>query len=235
MHWYTWWKICYPKNEGGMGFRDLYSFNLAMLSKQCWRLITNPESLCARVLKAKYFPNSSLLQATLKNDASFTWQSIMKGLETFKLGYNWRIGTGERINIWSEPWVPASPDRRVISPRGHTVLTLVSDLIDPSTGQWDEGLLQTVFNPVDVGRILQIPLNLNAFDDFIAWHPERKGYSQFAWHTEYNGCKLLRHVQISTKGRVDQMSQKYGLHYGNSRSHVKSLFFAGELFMVYCR
>ena len=67
-----------------MGFRDLYSFNLAMLSKQIWRLITNPDSLCARVLKAKYFPNNSLLQATLKKGASFTWQSIMKGLETFK-------------------------------------------------------------------------------------------------------------------------------------------------------
>ena len=72
MHWYTWWKMCYPKNEGGMGFRDLYSFNLAMLSKQCWRLIINPGSLCARVLKAKYYPNVSLLQATLKKGASFT-------------------------------------------------------------------------------------------------------------------------------------------------------------------
>ena len=72
MHWYSWWKLCYPKSEGGMGFRDLYSFNLAMLSKQCWRLLNNLDSLCAKVLKAKYFPNGSLLQATLKNGASFT-------------------------------------------------------------------------------------------------------------------------------------------------------------------
>lgn len=94
-----------------MGFRDLYSFNLAMLSKQVWRLITNPDSLCARVLKAKYYPNGSLLQASLKSGASFTWQSIMKGLETFKLGYIWRIGTGENVRIWSDPWIPTSPDR----------------------------------------------------------------------------------------------------------------------------
>ena len=66
MHWYSWWKLCFPKSEGGMGFRDLYSFNLAMLAKQCWRLITDPDSLCARVLKAKYYPNGSLLQATPK-------------------------------------------------------------------------------------------------------------------------------------------------------------------------
>ena len=159
-----------------MGFRDLYSFNLAMLSKQIWRLITNPDSLCARVLKAKYFPNNSLLQATLKNGASFTWQSIMKGLETFKLSYIWRIGTGENVQIWTDPWIPMSPDRRVVSPRGQTRLTKVNDLIDPMTGKWDEELIQSIFNHVDTTRILQIPLNYGAFDDFIAWHPEQRGW-----------------------------------------------------------
>ena len=89
----------FQKNEGGMGFRDLYSFNLAMLAKQCWRLITNPDSLVAKVLKAKYYPNGTLLDATPKNGSSFTWQSILKGLDTFKKGYIWRIGTGEDVNI----------------------------------------------------------------------------------------------------------------------------------------
>ena len=67
MHWYAWWKLCYPKNEGGMGFRDFHSFNLAMLAKQGWRLINDPESLCARVLRAKYYPNGDLLKADRKS------------------------------------------------------------------------------------------------------------------------------------------------------------------------
>ena len=35
---------------------DLHLFNLAMLAWQGWRLLTNPESLCAQVLRPKYFP-----------------------------------------------------------------------------------------------------------------------------------------------------------------------------------
>jgi len=101
IHWQEWWKMCLPKSQGGMGFRDLQSFNLAMLAKQVWRLLSDPESLCARVLRAQYYPDGKLLQATKKNGSSFTWQSIMVGLECFKLGYIWRVGDGSQINIWT--------------------------------------------------------------------------------------------------------------------------------------
>ena len=45
---------------GGLGFRDLHLFNLAMLARQGWRLIQDPDSLCGQILRAKY---GSLLTA----------------------------------------------------------------------------------------------------------------------------------------------------------------------------
>ena len=86
--------MCVPKKEGGMGFRDIHCFNLALLAKQAWRLLDAPESLCATILRAKYYPDGDLLNATLKKKASYTWQSIMEGVKTLKLGHIWRIRDG---------------------------------------------------------------------------------------------------------------------------------------------
>lgn len=57
LHWRSWKWLSSPKFLGGMGFKDISIFNQAMLGKQCWRLLTKANSLCARVLKGSYYPN----------------------------------------------------------------------------------------------------------------------------------------------------------------------------------
>jgi hypothetical protein len=133
MHWNAWWKLCYPKSEGGMGFRDFHSFNLATLAKLPWRLINEPNYLCSRVLRAKYYLDGDILKAGPKAGASFTWQSSLAGIPTLKRGLIWRVSDGESINIWNDPWIPSSADRKIVTPRGTTVLTKVCELISPIT------------------------------------------------------------------------------------------------------
>ena len=63
--WVSWRKMCQSKLHGGMSFRNIQAFNLAILAKQGWRILTNPNSLVARVFKAKYFPYDDVLSLIL--------------------------------------------------------------------------------------------------------------------------------------------------------------------------
>jgi hypothetical protein len=199
MHCYSWWKLCFPNKDGGMGFQEMHSFNLAMLSKQVWRLIDDPNSLCAQILRAKYYPDGDILKAGPKAISSFTWQSIIAGIHTFKRGCIWRVGSGDIIDIWRDPWIPSSPNRKVMTPRGDCIVRKVDELIDPVSGTWDQALLQDIFSPIDVSRIIQIPLNIGAFEDFIAWHGTKSVVFSVrsAYHVErrhqFNGvtCRYL--------------------------------------------
>lgn len=72
------------KIEGGLGYRDLHLFNLAMLARQGWHLLMNPDSLCAQVLKARYFPEGDLLNVKEKPRISYSWRSIVRGIQALK-------------------------------------------------------------------------------------------------------------------------------------------------------
>lgn len=52
IHWVANKSLGLAKSQGGIGFRNFQDFNNALLVKQCWRLIHDPTSLWARVLKA---------------------------------------------------------------------------------------------------------------------------------------------------------------------------------------
>lgn len=71
-HWIAWTKFARSKGRGRLGFRDLRLFNQALLGRQAWRLVERPDSLCARVLKAKYYPNGHLLDTAFPTSQSPT-------------------------------------------------------------------------------------------------------------------------------------------------------------------
>jgi hypothetical protein len=104
--WVSWRYMCKPKYMGGLGFRDVELFNLALLARQVWRLLQNLDSLSARVLRARYFPSKELLTADLGSAPSQVWRAIHAGVVTLKQGLVKRIGTREATDLWNDNWLP---------------------------------------------------------------------------------------------------------------------------------
>lgn len=119
-----------------------------------------------------------------------------------------------RINIWSDAWVPSIADRKIITPRGHGIISKVCDLIDPVTGQCGEELVNETFSPVDVQYVTlwlfhlpHIFFERSGFARFIdfAWSFNKNDVSSVrsAYHVEWNhqhSGKLRRTTGLESMG-----------------------------------
>lgn len=65
IHRKNWDALCAPKVVGGLGFHNLYAYNLAILAKQPWRIISTPSSLIAQLYKTLYFHSGNFWTAEL--------------------------------------------------------------------------------------------------------------------------------------------------------------------------
>jgi hypothetical protein len=175
IHWQRWSKLTTPKGEGGMGFRDLPLFNKALLGKQGWRLMVMPDSLCARVLKGKYYPHGDFLSASRKKRASETWRAVLYGRVVLLNGTIKRVGPGSTINIWNDNWLPGGVSLKPLVCLDEAHFESVDELFIPGTRSWREDLIRASFVPCDAEEILKICPSFRVQEDIIAWNYERNG------------------------------------------------------------
>ena len=177
VHWIYWDKMCTRKREGGMGFRDPEAFNQAMLAKQAWRLFQEPNSLCVRVLKARYYVDGSVVNATCPSGGSYTFRSILHGRDLLRDGLIWRIGDNSKIKVHHDNWIPRKGSLKPLGQSYINGITRVSDLFEANGYAWDVNKVQAMFSPDEAREIMQIPIGGLELEDYQAWNYTRIGLS----------------------------------------------------------
>jgi len=159
INWISWEKLSMHTKYGGMGFKDLSAFKLAMLGKQGWKFQTEPQSLVSHILKARYFPNHSYLKTNLGHNPSYVWHSILRARFIVRGGLHWCIGPSNSIHILDEPWLLNGEciDGNITG--AHFVRDFTVDsLIDNNSKSWNIDLVRQVFSEDITSTILQTPL-----------------------------------------------------------------------------
>lgn len=159
-----------------MGFKDLEKFNQSLLAKQAARIMENPNSLVAQVLKQRYFRNGTFMDSTIGSRPSFAWRNMIRGRELLQQWFVTRIGNGSSTNVWWDKLiidsVPRTPDYR---PDSVVDLTLkVKDLLDLQTGAWNRDLVLQTFSQKDAEIVLKIQPRLSQ-SDCVVWDFTKNG------------------------------------------------------------
>lgn len=170
LNWLSWGNMCMSKMKGGLGFRDLYGFNIALLSKNCWNFINNPHSLVSRVYKARYFANTHMLNAKKGQNPSFIWQGIMTAKSELAKGFRWVMGDGESIVATKDPWLRLKADFCVENSHIYEGRNeVVSAYIEQDTLKWNVPLITENFVSRDAQAILSIPIPQRSTRDRLVW------------------------------------------------------------------
>ncbi|XP_033134838.1 uncharacterized protein LOC117127923 [Brassica rapa] len=191
LHWMAWDKLCKPADKGGLGFRDIKNFNLALLAKQLWRLLHHPESLLARVLKGRYFRYTNPLEISSSNAPSYGWRSMIAARDLLKKGLRRTIGSGFNTRVWFDDWIP-SQTPRLAQDNGtwRNPKLYVNHIIDHNTGEWIMDLIRNIFSPEDVNLILNIKPSHHIKPDGYCWTHTNSGL-----YTVKSGYELASLIQ----------------------------------------
>ena len=175
MCWVAWKKLTKSFKDGGLGFRDIQTFNNALLAKISWRLLKNPSCLLARVLLGKYCKFSSFIDCSVPNSASHGWRSICLGRDLLKPHLGRLIGAGLSTPVWRCPWLSLTVPQAPMGPSTDASHNwLVSDLLNPTSLDWNRTLIKKLF-PIYESDILRLKPSKTGAPNTWAWLPNLDG------------------------------------------------------------
>lgn len=222
IHWRRKEVICTPKAQGGLGFKDFTEMNLALLAKQAWRLIQEPQAYWASMLKGLYFPHGYFWNATKQRGSSWVWQSILQGRDVLKASGRWSIGSSQIVNIEGDNWLANGSQAKL---KEGTTVTKVSELIDQNHN-WDKNALRLNLEPTSTIAAIQTPISWHSTSDY-------SGILLLLGSTRSSqaigGCWIKRANQLLSHLVLLPSQRSCGRQYGVPRFLIRLNILCGEL------
>ncbi|KAL2240808.1 UNVERIFIED_CONTAM: hypothetical protein Sindi_0722000 [Sesamum indicum] len=136
----VWKDICRPKEEGGLGFKDISTLNRALMTKKlCDVIRCNRTSIWVEWLYQGRLQHTSIWTIT-DHGGSWGWRKILRLRMFLRTMVDYRIGDGRNFFLWQDPWHHLGPLCDTF-PRGPRILGLdessrLSTVIHEGVWQW---------------------------------------------------------------------------------------------------
>lgn len=138
-----------------------------------------------RSLEIKVFKECVLLNYIQKPEDSCIWQGILSSCEFLRRGACFKLRNGLSINLWMDPRIPWTRDRKLQAKFGVFVKfwPTVADLRDLIRNSWNLDLLQELCEPDMVEVVRKIDWPYSPCQDKLLWNRRKRGeFSVKSWY-----------------------------------------------------
>lgn len=137
--------------------------------------------------------------APLGYNPSFVWRSMLGARPLLDRGVRWKIGNGLTTKIWGDAWLGGDGLGKIISPPSPDLAhACVHSLIDHDRKNWKIDTLYNNFLPLDIERILKVPISKLDRDDVRVWYGNDDGI--FRVKDAYKLARSLKDFASCSKG-----------------------------------
>ena len=205
-------KVCTPKSEGGLGFKDLSKMNSVLNFKHIWALFSNDNaSLWSKWVHTYMLRNKSFWIVKPPSKCSWYWRKLLKLRATIRPLLKHKIGNGCGTYLWYDNWHPLGPLLVKFPPRVAYDAALpldarVEEII--VNGEW---LWPSANSPdlIEIRAHMHAVLSPRDTHDTVIWCPSPTGKYSFAhtWkHIRVPGPKVPWHRLIWVPGNTPRHS-----------------------------
>ena len=177
----SWDNICKPKDQGGLGIKNLQIWNEVLIMKHLWNVAAKKDTLWVKWISVEKLKGRSIWEGSIDKKNSIGWNNILKLREKIRIHVGYKIGNGKSISAWHDRWCNESPLSDFISARelynarfngDCTVDKIISNGIWSWPDDW--------FIKFPNLRNIQIPTLLNDTRDKVEWITNNGLRTEFA-------------------------------------------------------
>nr|GEW28659.1 RNA-directed DNA polymerase, eukaryota, reverse transcriptase zinc-binding domain protein [Tanacetum cinerariifolium] len=169
----SWEAVCKPKNQGGLGIKDLGVWNEVLMVKHLWNVAVKKDTLWVKWIYMEKLKGKSIWKAQHDSQSSVGWKNIMSLRDKVRKHIRRKLGNGKSVNVWHDRWCSVSPLSDFITTRDMYDARLrnectVKEVIHEGRWKWPAEWS----NDVMKFDQLQVPMLREDMEDKAVWKSE---------------------------------------------------------------
>lgn len=99
MHTINWSVICLPRDEGGLGVKNVKEISIAGMVLNLWNLASEKVGLWIRWIDGKYLIKDSIWTYSSKQSDSWLWKKFLAHRDVIREHFLFKVGIGSRFRL----------------------------------------------------------------------------------------------------------------------------------------